>query len=601
MKAKNKKFKSTLSTAKYALSLVWQEKYGKTYIALKMLIAIFNAVTPMAGIVLPGLIINELSGNRDFEVLGFYVAVLLAVPLLGSAVNLAANKVLKKYFLDINTALDKRFNDFTLSMDYETVENPDIRVKAERADRALQSVLQVVDRLSQLVLAVVNLILISSIVAALNPVIILLIILLILINSRAMRRTNIRKHAISEKIDEALYEESTYSYQLANITFAKEIRLFQIQDLLVGQYIGCKKRHDALELKYALAGNGQNLLQAATSFLQQAILYLYLVYRVIAKGMAVGSLTIYLSAAGKFSSSLKSVFDSYNGIVDQNQKIRQLREYLSIQPKWSREGLTPVFDQHSVIEFKNVSFRYPGSEKFALQNLNLTIRANERLCIVGENGSGKSTFTKLLMRLYEPASGEILLNGVNVKEYDYAQYQRMFAPVFQDFAIYVMPLKDNIVMAEPYDEARLQRVCEENQLKPLIASLDKGLNTSIEKWLDPHGVDPSGGERQKIAIARACYHDGDIFVLDEPTAALDPLVEYEMYSQFHRMITDKCAVLITHRLSAVQLADRVAVFQDGAVAEYGTHAELYAKGGIYTEMFDKQSEFYVKAKGETAN
>ena len=155
-----------------------------------------------------------------------------------------------------------------------------------------------------------------------------------------------------------------------------------------------------------------------------------------------------------------------------------------------------------------------------------------------------------------------------------------------------MTLGENIVLANKYDKERLDNVCSSAGLNSLVNELPKGYNTQVDKWIDEEGFEPSGGENQRIAIARASYHGGNIFILDEPTAALDPMTEYEIYTQFNRMITDKCAVLITHRLSAVQLADKVAVFDNGSVAEYGTHKELYSKGGIYTEMFDKQAQFY---------
>ena len=254
--------------------------------------------------------------------------------------------------------------------------------------------------------------------------------------------------------------------------------------------------------------------------------------------------------------------------------------------------MIPVIDENSYIEFHNVSFQYPGSDIFAIKNLNLRLSCTKKLCIVGENGSGKSTFIKLLLRLYEPTSGEILLNGVNITEYNYELYTKLFAPVFQDFSTYELTLKENVALDEKCDDVKFHKACMSSNIQSLIDKLAKGAETQIGKEIDPEGIEPSGGEGQRIAIARACYHGGEIFILDEPTAALDPMAEYEIYTQFSNIITDKCAILITHRLSAVQLADRVAVFDDGHVAEYGTHSELYAKGGIYTEMFDKQAKFY---------
>jgi ATP-binding cassette subfamily B protein/ATP-binding cassette subfamily C protein len=259
--------------------------------------------------------------------------------------------------------------------------------------------------------------------------------------------------------------------------------------------------------------------------------------------------------------------------------------------------MKPDFGKNSIIEFKNVSFQYPGSTHYALKNVNITLRGDEKLCIVGTNGSGKSTFIKLLTRLYTPKEGKILLNGVDINEYDHMQYQALFSPVFQDFALYHLSLRENIVLAGEYDEKRFNEVCTKSGLVPLADKLQKKYEAQLYKWVYGDGFEPSGGEGQRIAIARAVYHDAAVMLLDEPTAALDPVAEYEIYTQFNEMVTNKTAVLITHRLSAVQLADKVAVFENGAVVEYGTHKELYMNSGIYKEMFDKQAEFYVNIQG----
>ena len=199
---------------------------------------------------------------------------------------------------------------------------------------------------------------------------------------------------------------------------------------------------------------------------------------------------------------------------------------------------------------------------------------------------------KLLARLYWPTEGEILLNGINIYEYCYEEYQRLFSPVFQDFCEYYMPLRENIILNHEFDAKHLDDICRDSGLDNLVNKLPKGYDTQIGKWMiNDDGIEPSGGESQKIAIARAIYHDAPIFLLDEPTAALDPLIEYEIYKQFSEMIADKTALLITHRLSAVQLADKIAVFDEGQLIEYGTHKQLYANGGKYAEMFDKQSQF----------
>lgn len=254
--------------------------------------------------------------------------------------------------------------------------------------------------------------------------------------------------------------------------------------------------------------------------------------------------------------------------------------------------LEPAFNKDSIIEFVDVSFKYPGSDTYILENFNFSVYGNERLCIVGENGAGKTTFIKLLCRLYVPTEGRILLNGIDIKEYNYRKYLDLFAPIFQDYARYYTTLEKNISLSNETERAKIDDACKQSGLTSFVDKLDKGYDTQIGKWIDPAGIDPSGGEDQRMAIARAIYHSAPIYLLDEPTASLDPNAEFEIYTRFNNMVANKTAILITHRLSAVQLVDKVAVFEKGTVVEYGTHAELYAKGGIYTEMFDKQAQFY---------
>lgn len=281
--------------------------------------------------------------------------------------------------------------------------------------------------------------------------------------------------------------------------------------------------------------------------IQQIVLYSYLVYKVLIGSISIGNMTIFLSATGRFSSSLRNVFSSYLNISNICLSLEELREYISIKSIQYAIGTEHPIYNNSVIEFKNVSFKYPGSENYALKNINLVIHPNEKLCIVGSNGSGKSTFIRLLTRLYCPTEGEILLNGVNINQYDYEEYQHLFAPVFQDFAEYYMTLGKNIALSEQYLSSKMDKVCCECGLSTLVNKLSKGYNTQVGKWIDEEGFNPSGGENQRIAIARACYHGGEIFLLDEPTAALDPITEYEIYTQFNKMITEKTAVLVTHR------------------------------------------------------
>ena len=400
-------------------------------------------------------------------------------------------------------------------------------------------------------------------------------------------------YVIGKEISEADRYQSSANYMLYMVMYAKEIRLFHLKTFLINHYEKFAKKYNSLKLKRHTVGMAPGIYASVLNFFQQVIIYVYLFISVLKYELPVGNMTIYLTAVGQLSSALNAISDSYLSLSKASLNVQETMDFMNMPLTQHCAGNeTPIFDSSSILEFKNVSFKYPGSDNYAIKNMNITVHGNEKLCIVGANGSGKSTFIKLLARLYWPTEGEILLNGINIYNYNFEEYQRLFSPVFQDFCGYFMTLKDNIVLNEEYDIERLDKICYDIGLMNLINKLPKGYETQIGKWIDDEGIQPSGGEFQKIAIARAIYHNAPIFLLDEPTAALDPLIEYEIYKQFNEMITDKAAIIITHRLSAVHLADKVAVFDEGKLIEYGTHKELYANGGKYQEMFDKQAQFY---------
>ena len=383
--------------------------------------------------------------------------------------------------------------------------------------------------------------------------------------------------------------------------YAKEVRLFQMGDFLSNKIAESNKNIDELDHRINKHSLNANLGLSGTSLFQNLFVYVYTIVNVINGTISIGYMSIFNSAASQLSGLLGSISGLYLSLFQKGAKVQRYIDFMNLPSLQKESGdRVPVFDDcDSVIEFKNVSFSYPGSDRIVIDNLNLKIKGDEHLAIVKKNGSGKSTFVKLITRLYQPTSGEILLNGINISEYNYEKYQELFSPVFQDYALYDMSIKENIALSGTADDSELERISIMVGLESLLEKLTKGFNTQLGKNFDPEGVNLSGGEGQRIAIARAKYYDRKVFLLDEPTAALDPYYEEEIYSQFNSMISEKCAVLITHRLSAVQLADKVAVFEEGKVAEYGTHGELYSKGGMYTEMFDKQAHFYVENTAES--
>ena len=572
---------------------IWKQRVGKVYIFIKGLSSLLSVVYALGGTIFPGLIINELVNRQISNRLVLYTGGLLLIPIVNYLTGIIFGKISFRAIENITLTNLNEFYQHVTRMDYETLESPEIQDMKSRASNILGNNFVVVDHLWSFVSAIVTLISISTIIAYMNIYIILLIIAIIIANSFITQRLNKKKFETNKEIQARERRQWGVNFMLDMFAYAKELRLFNIKNLLIGKLIDSEKKINTVKWKNVKDENKANFFNIFLNFINQTVLYVYLIYKVIWDNLPIGHMSIFISAAGQFSGALSSISQSYLNLSSYSLNIEDYCNFINIPQKQYLSGeLTPNFDNESVIEFRNVSFKYPGNDRFVLKDVNIFLYGNEKLCIVGANGAGKSTFIKLLTRLYFPTEGEILLNGININEYDYEKYQRLFAPVFQDFVKYYMTLGENIVLANKYSKERLDIVCSSAGLNSLVNELPKGYNTQVDKWIDEEGFEPSGGENQRIAIARASYHGGNIFILDEPTAALDPMTEYEIYTQFNRMITDKCAVLITHRLSAVQLADKVAVFDNGSVAEYGTHKELYSKGGIYTEMFDKQAQFY---------
>lgn len=586
--------KNILCNTKILLNYIKSENGGNKYFIYKFLQSIFSALIPLVLMTLPGLLINTLTHNElNWNMCIVYVCLILVLPVLKYFINLFFNYKLKKIKQQIELGIDIKFYKYVMKMDYELYDNPDIQINKTRSLSALSKVWNVSDILFGFITQVISLVTVILIISLLNPVLVIIVILFSIFFSIIKNKVNKNLFALDQKGSEIDRRMWGITYMLDQKDYAKEIRLFKMSNLLVNEYKKVKQESLDLNMDYlknqTIPSNYNTFFELA----QNMLIYTYLILNVVKNAMPIGDFTIYLSYYSRFKGVLTGFLSSFLELAQISLNVDELNQFMNLPTKIHASGnLSVDYSKESVIEFRDVSFKYPGSDTYALKNVNLSINFNEKLCIVGSNGAGKSTFVKLLTRLYSPTEGIILLNGRNIADYSAEEYTELFAPVFQDFVKYYFSIGINIALTTDYDVNKLDNILSQCHLDNLIHKLPKGYDTQVGKWIDPTGIEPSGGENQRIAIARALYKGGEIYILDEPTAALDPNAEYEIYTQFNDMITDKTAVLVTHRLSAVQLADKVAVFDNGQVAEYGTHTELYAKGGIYTEMFDKQAQFY---------
>ena len=311
----------------------------------------------------------------------------------------------------------------------------------------------------------------------------------------------------------------------------------------------------------------------------------------------VGSVTQYVGAVTALSSNIFAIIELKGELKTNAGYMERAFEFLDIPNSMYQGSLTTEkrSDRQYEVEFKNVSFKYPGSESWALKNVSMKFKVGSRLAIVGENGSGKTTFIKLLCRLYDPQEGQILLNGIDIRKYNYRDYMDIFSIVFQDFQLLSQPLGANVAGSNTYDKDRVTKALVDAGFGDRLAIMSQGLDTQLYKEFTENGVEVSGGEAQKIAIARALYKDAPFIILDEPTAALDPIAEAEIYSKFNDISGDKTAIYISHRLSSCKFCDEIAVFHDGAVIQKGTHEGLLADdAGKYHELWNAQAQYYTE-------
>ena len=331
--------------------------------------------------------------------------------------------------------------------------------------------------------------------------------------------------------------------------------------------------------------------------LTTGMIYLFTCLKALGGAFDVGSCTQYIGAATAMVTNVFALTDMIGTLKANTPYLEKTFAFLDIPNAMYQGSLTTEkrSDRRYDVEFKDVSFRYPGSDLWALRHVNMRFKVGRRLAIVGENGSGKTTFIKLLCRLYDPQEGQILLNGIDVRKYRYDDYMRIFSVVFQDFQLICQPLGNNVAGTMVYDHTRAKKALIDAGFGERLATMEKGLDTVLYKSLSDDGVEVSGGEAQKIAIARALYKDAPFIILDEPTAALDPIAEAEIYSKFDKIAGDKTAIYISHRLSSCKFCDEIAVFHEGEIIQQGSHAELLAdRGGKYYALWNAQAQYYTE-------
>ena len=411
---------------------------------------------------------------------------------------------------------------------------------------------------------------------------------------RISRKGNERQYRLYEESLDAVRKDS-YFYReiLSKYQTGKEIRIYGLKDLLMRDMTAVwQEKCDIQARKMALQEKVSIQYQAVQAIL---LAFSYVVIGVRGtSGMITGADVVkYVSALTALGGACRYMIEHFETVLLNMQYLHHYYEYLHL-PNRKETGTVSTKDlagQELTFTLEHVSFRYPGVEEYSLRDVNLTLHYGEKIALVGPNGAGKTTLILLLCRLYEPTQGRILLNGRDIREYDYREYQNLFGVVFQDFQLFAMNVAENVAAADTYEEKRVWECLDKAGVGERVREMEQGVQTQLYN-VGKKGVEVSGGEAQKIAIARALYKDAPCIILDEPTSALDPVAEYEIYAGFDQLVAKNLAVYISHRMSSCRFCERILVLEQGRIAEEGNHEALLAKNGIYARMWNLQAKNY---------
>lgn len=544
------------------------------------------------------------SPDKDIKPLLYLTLITSAAELLFMWLNTVSSMKMSVGFTYVRLMIIKERIAKTLGMEYEALETPEMLDRLQKAKRATagdwQGVQGMMTYMQVMGVQIISVTIAVAIMTTFNPWIILIIVVLSF--AQFLFFDYIRKKDKKEMWDAMMPHWRKLEY-MENVTtdfsYAKDIRLFGMQKYLAKKQIDVydeELRHWIKSRQYWIYNT---IFAHGISLLRQLIIIGWLVYSVVFNGLSIGNFTLYTASAAAFSNAINEILQALSALRERSAHTDDYRSFMDIPSADDKAQTIPIppADKYT-FEFKNVSFKYRGQEKYALKNVNLTLHAGEKLAVVGLNGAGKSTFIKLLLRLYDVTEGCILMNGTDIRKFDRKEYYELFAPAFQDVMVFAFPVAENVSMKEPFntDKAEAEKILRLAGLGDKLDKLEKGVDTELLKVLYDDGVDLSGGEKQKLALARALYKKSKIIVLDEPTAALDALAEFRLYQSFNELVGDRTAVYISHRLSSTRFCDRVAMFKDGEMVEIGTHDSLMEADGAYADMFRVQAQYYVEDK-----
>lgn len=577
---------------------------------------IVQALCPYFTLYMSALLVNELIYIQDTTRLLKYAAItvvgLFLINLFKNFIQITANLYFNELFFTNKSAF---YINHQNKMQYAHLENPEISLlynKISATENATGAgLIRLLYALPFMLSHITDIICSAALTFSLfslsaegsytgffafinSPYSMLLLLILIIANTVISATLAKRETTEVSKAWEPLAHSNTVLMAYDEKKYSPDTPIFDMRKIILKEIYARSVKSDYihkatnLNIKYGTANDILNVLM-------NLMLTLFVCAKAFIGVFGIGNFLIYRRSVTKFIDGVSGISSELAQLLHNNQYLERIFEYLDL-PDDMYHGTLSVekrSDNRYEIEFRNVSFKYPRSEEYTLKNINLKFTIGDKLAIVGMNGSGKTTFIKLLCRLYDPTEGEILLNGINIKKYQYEEYMNIFSVVFQDFKLFSFSIAENVAGSLEYDEEKILSCLSKAGLSERIAELDKGIHTYLNRDFERDGIDISGGEAQKIALARALYKDSPFIILDEPTASLDPIAEADIYARFNDIVEDKTTLYISHRLSSCRFCKNIVVFHNGNIVQHGSHDDLIENSdGKYYELWTAQSKYY---------
>jgi len=583
------------------LYFIWRSGPGWTVVSL--IVVVVQGMLPLLILYLMKLAVESVEGTLGYDTIGGFNSVTVLIALLGAATLLEAvsssvDRVIS--MVQGNVVTDRMYDVLhtkSTEVDLEYYESAQYHDTLHRAqEEASVRPARVLNNLRQLIQNSISVTAIGVLLLWLHWAVVF-VLLAAALPGVFVRIKYAKKMHIWERHSTPLERQAAYlNGMLTKDAYAKETRLFGLGSLFTDRFRRLQSQLRSEKVSIATKKTFAELLTISTAICVSFGLLGYLAMRTVQGLMSLGDLVMFYAAVQRGQALIRQVFNSIADLYEDDLFLGNLYKFLELKPRLQEPARPKPLSRplKSGIVFDHVSFRYPGDEHRVLEDIALTIRPGEHVALVGENGAGKTTIAKLLCRLYDPTSGAITLDGIDLRQYGTQDLRRSVSVVFQDYSRYHLSARENIWLGNinvPPDSLYVDRAARKAGIHPVISQLANGYDTVLGKSFDG-GQELSAGEWQKIAIARAFLHDGEIIVLDEPSSSLDAQAEYEIFERFHQLMKGKTAILISHRLSTVKMVDRIYVLKHGRIAESGTHKELMKESRIYAGMFETQAQRY---------